>query len=280
MVKKKNIDLASLTNEDKLIMIDEAVKEFNLKNELYEIEKAKAIIKVSRVVCSTKVKERKFNFVEYYDEVITNNDTDYGIRACKIKDIDEFIYLGWKRIRKIAEHTIKHETISLNEVTKEYGDLKNKANLNTYLIHTKLKINKINIDKKYIRVEVENGLLLRHFNRTAIQHLKKSGNKTKTLEFVQWNIYPEDVDSVINKKTLSKNDVQRLESSYLFFKELFNDNERIASVPQNVYEKLCEMAANLLKKYQQINHELKNGKINDNEIDELNAKLKNYGEVA
>ena len=187
MSRCKDDELQKLSNEKKLNIIDEVAKEFYLKNELHDIDKARSIIKISKIICNTKVAKRDFSFVKNYGEVITNNDVDYGIRACKIKDIDDFVYLGWNRIRKIVENTIKYETISLKEVTKEYGDLKNDVNLNTYLIHTKLKINKININKKYITVEVENGLLLRHLNRTAIQHLKKSGNKTETFKYVQWN---------------------------------------------------------------------------------------------
>lgn len=227
----------------------EIVKNVYEDEEIKDIKKCIKMIELGRIFKAIPVQYRDLNFLKLYEDAVTSNDVDYAIAATKIPDIDKYVGLGWKRIRKICENTKRHSKISLDIVVKEFGDLHDKNNINAFLIDYKLQVNDIKYDKSILKGLINTGLTLNHINDSAIKRLHKSNNKTMTLKFIMFKIDPEEVQLILNKKNISNNDINKIKEICAFFRILSNDEKRIKNIPNDIYTELKEIFEMLTKKF-------------------------------
>ncbi len=278
-VKKK---LKALSVEERISKIKSEAKEYSIEYEKHQVEKCKKLIAIGRIMSSIEVKDRKFDFVDEYNDIITNNDVDYAIAASKITDIDDYIHLGWNRIRRIAECTSNHKYLSIKSIEEEFGDLKDNENLETFLIYSILKKSKVKgreklnvITIKHIRDRVKMGLRTTHVTKYAIAKIIKSGNVINTFKHIQWRIYPDDLSDIDTNKDISKKDIERINNSMLYFINLLKDSDRISSLPEELLINLKELVNTMLDKYMAIH----NDKKSEQEIAKLNSELNKLSEA-
>ena len=233
--------------------LEAIVKKLFEDDEQIQIEKARQMIELGKIIKQIPVKLRNFTFLGKYEEVISSNDVDYAIAASKIIDIEKYLGLGWKRIRKICENTKQHSKIDLTVVTKEFGDLKEDDNLNTYLIHYQLKSNEIKCDKNVIKTLVRSGLALKHITKKSIERLKNSNNQTITLKYMMFKIAPDEINIISNKDNITKNDIKKVDEICAFFRVLSNDENRLCEIPSEHYIALLKSFEKLSEKYKNSN---------------------------
>ena len=125
---------------------EELIKKYNTECELLDRKKAIIVLEISKIYAKTHIKERDFRTIIENNQNITHNDIIRGIEACKIEDISNYTNLGWSKIRNIIENTHKHKLLKLKDVEKEFGSLNDEHNMQTFLIKTKLKCDRLTVN--------------------------------------------------------------------------------------------------------------------------------------
>ena len=218
---------------------DGLISRYNEINRKYQEEKASIILSIARNIAPQKNESRDFHCLIRNNTDISYKDLIRGIGAIKIKNIDKYIHLGWETIKNIVVENKKHyERLDIEKIENEYGDLSDMLNLETYLIHTRLKLYGIkNIQKKFIQEEIRNRLRLRHITATALSDIAKSNNATVTFKRVKYRAFKKEVRDELKNK--GSHDNQILCEYLLFFNDLVKDKERIKKLDRALLYDLC-----------------------------------------
>jgi len=232
--KAKDMDIQTIKAANDML-----ISNYNEINRKYQEEKASIILSIARNVAPQDTESRDFNCLIRNNTDISHKDLIHGISAIKIKNIEKYVNLGWNIISKIVIENKKHyERLDIEQIVNEYGDLSDILNLETYLIHTRLKLYGIkNIQKKFIQEEVRNRLRLRHITATVLSDIAKSNNATVTFKRVKYRAFKKEVREELKNK--GAHDNQILCEYLLFFYDLVKDNDRIIKLDRALLYDLC-----------------------------------------
>lgn len=255
-----SLDRLSLDDESSAVLFSSKFWEvekyinFNVHNE--DVVKAKLKVISGRILLKAKNDIPHGSWsqfaVKYFD--ITEGERNIRMKAASIVGIENYFYLGWKRIKSLAsaiKKIPKHdpfkdimESISytLDPTDPDDADFF-KTLVDAYNIKKELvDPAKLNIKLETIVTAIENEV---EFNKKLIDYLKKSGNPAVSLLKVVDYGYP-DGKKAYKQKSKTRELILHLEKVTVLGIEAVNDHSSIAnSLPGYVLEDAADVIGKL-----------------------------------
>lgn len=212
-VKQQNVE-ADVVN-DALEKIKKAHEEYD-KIKLHELNRIKSEL--------SKNKNIKIN--KKFKTVVSDNDLERTLKLNNISDIDNHKDYGWNSIMYLLDSISSKRSYKIQDFESKYGCLKDPINMETLLVHQLIYKVAPEIDVKYIKEAVVNGLRAQDLNKRMLSYFKKSKNKTITLKHIQNKIIIDKLVSGKIKIKLYKNDINEFCKTSSWLNSLITDQTR------------------------------------------------------
>ena len=205
-------------------MCDEYTKEADILKEKYrQYEKEK--VNFCFNIAGINNKEKIIELLNNVNGLVTLKEIQCVKQLIKIKGIEKIKYIGFEYLKKIYENKLSFDSLNFELAEKDFGNLSEKENIETYLVIRKLAKYNILIDKNEVRKQVKTGLRFEQLNKDAINALKESNNKTRTLFKIKHQALLSETEKKV--KNIFKDDQVKIEQNISFLRKIVEDPERM-----------------------------------------------------
>ena len=188
-----------------------------LKKEMYQ-EEAEIYLLLADM-CKDGERNNDINLKKSYKSLMLSNTDILKIaeiekdasQLIKIKDIYNHVSLGWPMLVYIRKHKPKMDRFDFDEAKKNFGDLHDHVNLESYIISRIFQKNQISIPNDKIKENCRTGLEADFLeNKNNIEKIKLSNNQTMTLFWMRHNAVENKAKAKVDKVRNSDAEITKM----------------------------------------------------------------------